>query len=398
MNGESSTMLANDSSEGSIVSLASRLIACPSITPKDAGAQQILARQLELLGFTVKPIIDGESCAFWAELISSDKGAPLLAFSGHTDVVPPGDLSQWTSDPFTPAIRDGYLYGRGMADMKGNIASFMVAIEEFLKEAKVPPSISLGVMIAGDEEGAPNCGTANIMKYLQASGRTLDYCIVSEPTSVESLGDTVKNGRRGSVLGEISVQGIQGHSAYPERAKNPIHIALQAFEALTSYDWDLESPNQTPKTTLQFTSIHSDAGASNVIPGSLSAVFNIRYPLRIEEEVIRNTVHSILSSHGLSFSISWDFHAAPFLTSGGKLLETACRVIKELTDISTTCSSGGGTSDARFIAPFCKEVLELGLVGSSMHAINEHAKIADLVKLKDIYKRIVQGLQSQTPR
>lgn len=378
-------------SEARITALLSSLIACRSITPEDAGAQGILEKRLATMGFAITPITEGESIAFWAE--RPGRG-PLFAFSAHTDVVPPGDLSKWSSDPFAPTLRDGILYGRGAADMKGNIAAFIVALEEILEESPAPLSLSLGVMVAGDEEGDPNRGTANIVQHLRESGRKLDYCLVSEPTSVSVLGDTVKNGRRGSAYGDITIRGVQGHSAYPEWAENPIHRSLQALHEIASHRWDRGEPEGAPRTSLQFTNISSGAGASNVIPGSLEASFNIRHSHLVPEGEIRRVVEGILSAHSLDFSVEWCFYAQPFSCRGERLLEAVRRVIKEEAGIEAACSSSGGTSDARFIAPICPDVVEFGLVGASMHAVNEHACVADLVRLKDIYKGIVASLNA----
>lgn len=384
------TTLPSQDTPSAVVDLAARLVACPSITPADAGAQAVISERLVALGFSVTPVVEGESKAIWAELIR--EGKPLVVFSGHTDVVPPGDLTRWTSDPFTPVIRDGDLYGRGITDMKGNIAAFIVAIEEFLRESSSALGISIGVLIAGDEEGLPNTSTANVMKHLASIGRTMDYCINAEPTSVHTLGDTVKNGRRGSCDATIRIQGVQGHSAYPERAKNAIHLSLKALDEVARYDWDRGCSKDDPKTGLQITSISAGTGASNVIPGTLDACFNMRYPVRLTEETIRSTVEGILRAHALDFSVEWSFYAAPFQTNAGKLLEVTRRAIKATTGVDAVCSSSGGTSDARFIAPYCSEVLEFGLVGASMHAVDEHAKVADMEALKDIFKGILAEL------
>jgi succinyl-diaminopimelate desuccinylase len=375
-----------------VVELASRLISCPSITPKDAGAQAVLIERLTAVGFSVTPIVEGESTAFWAELITD--GKPMVVFAGHTDVVPAGDPSQWASEPFTPTIRDGHLFGRGAADMKGNIASFIVALEEFIRESAKPLPISLGVIISGDEEGAPNCGTENVIKHLQSIGRTIDFCINAEPTSVRILGDTVKNGRRGACNAFIRINGKQGHSAYPELAKNPFHLSLPAFQEIINYDWDRGFAGIEPKTSLQITSVTTGTTSHNVIPGALDVCCNIRFPVRLSPEHIQEEIEGILRSHSLDFSIRWNFFATPFQTPNGRLLEVTRDAIKQVTGVDTVCSAGGGTSDARFIALFCREVLELGLVGSSIHAVDEHAAVADMITLKDIFKTILVGLST----
>jgi len=374
------------------VELASRLISCPSITPEDGGAQAVLMDRLAAVGFSITPIVDGESTAFWAELFT--EGTPMVVFAGHTDVVPPGDLSQWTSDPFTPTVRDGNLFGRGAADMKGNVASFIVAIEEFVRESAKPLQISLGVVISGDEEGPPNIGTSNVMKHLQSIGRKIDFCLNAEPTSVRTLGDIVKNGRRGACNAFIRIQGKQGHSAYPELAKTPVHLSLMALQEIATYDWDRDFPGLEPKTSLQFTWVKTGTTSHNVIPGVLDLCCNIRYPLRLAKETMQRVIEDILRRHSLDFSIEWNFFALPFQAADGRLLAVTRQAIKEIAGVDTVCSSGGGTSDARFIAPFCAEVLELGLVGSSIHAINEHASIADMVTLKNIFKRILVELNN----
>jgi succinyl-diaminopimelate desuccinylase len=376
--------------------LSEELISRPSVTPDDQGCQRILARHLEPLGFTCETLESGPDnfrvTNLWAKRPGTVGGAAgkTIVFAGHTDVVPTGPLEQWTSNPFTPVHRDGKLFGRGAADMKTSIAAFVVAAEEFLK-ARPQPSLSIALLITSDEEGPSIDGTAVVCEQLKARGERLDYCIVGEPTSVVRLGDMIKNGRRGSMSGKLTVKGVQGHIAYPQLAKNPIHMAMPALAELAAIRWDQGNAFFQP-TSWQLSNVHAGTGAGNVIPGTLVADFNFRYSTESTAEALQQRLEQVLQRHGLDYALQWVVGGLPFLTTPGELVGAVQDAIQAETGIATELSTTGGTSDARFISRICPQVLEFGPVNASIHKIDEHVVVADIEPLKNIYRRTLENL------
>ena len=373
--------------------LAEQLIARQSVTPEDGGCQALIAERLRPLGFACETLASGPATAQVTNLWAVRRGAPggkLLVFAGHTDVVPTGPLSQWQSDPFVPTHRDGRLYGRGAADMKTSIAAMVVAIEEFLNmHATVAGSIAL--LITSDEEGPALDGTARVCETLQARAERIDYCIVGEPTSVARLGDTIKNGRRGSLSGRLIVKGVQGHIAYPQLARNPIHLAAPALADLAATAWDAGNAH-FPPTGWQMSNIHAGTGAGNVIPGELVVDFNFRYGTESTPDALKQRVHALLDRHGLDFAITWTLGAEPFLTPAGSLSDALGGAIRSETGIDPQLSTTGGTSDGRFIARICPQVVEFGPVNASIHQIDEHVEVAGIEPLKNIYRKTLEAL------
>jgi succinyl-diaminopimelate desuccinylase len=367
--------------------LTQALIACRSVTPADGGCQALLAQRLAPLGFKAEHLRFGEVDNLW---LRRGTARPLFCFAGHTDVVPTGPLDQWHTDPFKPEIRDGVLYGRGAADMKTSIASFVTAIEGFLAQHPEPKG-SIALLITSDEEGVAVDGTTRVVETLRARGEALDFCIVGEPTSVKRLGDMIKNGRRGSLSGKLLVRGVQGHIAYPHLARNPIHLALPALAELTGMVWD-EGDEYFQPTSFQFSNVHAGTGANNVIPGSLEILFNFRFSPACTPDELRSAVHTALDRHGLDYRIDWSLSGMPFLTPRGKLVEAVSRAILDETGHETELSTSGGTSDGRFIATHCQEVLELGPINASIHQLNEHIRVADIEPLAGIYRRTLESL------
>ena len=372
--------------------LAEQLISRRSVTPADDGCQRILAESLKPLGFVCESIESGSAdfrvTNLWAK--RAGKSLRTLVFAGHTDVVPTGPLEQWTSDPFTPIHRGGLLYGRGAADMKTSIAAFVVAVEEFLT-ANREPDLSLALLITSDEEGPSVDGTVVVCDKLKARGERLDYCIVGEPTSVERLGDMIKNGRRGSMSGKLTVKGVQGHIAYPQLAKNPIHTAMPALAELAAVKWD--SGNEFfPPTSFQMSNIHGGTGALNVIPGSVVIDFNFRYSTESTPESLQKRVNGVLGKHGLDFDIAWTVGGLPFLTKPAELVSAIQQAIRSEVSVETALSTTGGTSDGRFISRICPQVIEFGPVNASIHKIDEHVRVADIEPLKNIYRRTIENL------
>ena len=366
------------------IALARELIARPSVTPEDAGCQPLMIERLEALGFRCQRLRFGDTDNFWAEW--GDTG-PLFAFAGHTDVVPPGPGSAWDSDPFVPVERDGHLYGRGAADMKGSLAAMVVACETLLANHR--PAGRIGFLITSDEEGPATDGTVKVMEWLERQGTRLDYCIVGEPSSGERLGDTIKNGRRGSLNGKLTVQGRQGHVAYPQHADNPIHRALPALLALSERHWDTGGEN-FPPSSLQITHLDAGAGASNVIPGTLEIRLNFRFSTAQTAAGLEAQVEACLAEHGVNADIEWNLSGNPFLTADGALVQASRAAIRDLLGIEATLSTGGGTSDARFIAPYGTQVVELGPINASIHRANENVRVADLPRLARLYADIVR--------
>ena len=379
--------------------LTEHLISRPSVTPDDAGCQQILVERLAALGFRLETIESGPAdfrvTNLWA-VRQGATGSKTLAFAGHTDVVPTGPLDQWTSPPFTPTHRGGKLYGRGACDMKASLAAFVVAIEEFLA-ATPNPKITLALLLTSDEEGPGVDGTVVVCNTLAARGEVIDYCIVGEPTSVERCGDMIKNGRRGTMSGKLTVHGVQGHIAYPHLAKNPVHAFAPALAELVAINaaggWDAGNAFFQP-TSWQISNIHAGTGASNVIPGSAAIDFNFRFSTEATPESLQARVKAVLDAHGLDYTLSWTVGGLPFLTPPGELVAAVQQAVRDETGIETELSTSGGTSDARFIAKICKQVVELGPVNASIHKIDEHIAVAEIEQLKNIYQRTLDRLEA----
>jgi succinyl-diaminopimelate desuccinylase len=377
----------------SALRLAEQLIACRSVTPEDGGCQALIAERLRRLGFACESLPYGPEGARVSNLWAVRSGAPggkLLVFAGHTDVVPTGPLAQWQSAPFVPSHREGKLYGRGAADMKTSIAAMVVAAEEFVQAHPAAPG-SIALLITSDEEGPSIDGTARVCDMLRSRGERLDYCIVGEPTSVERLGDMVKNGRRGSLSGRIAVRGVQGHIAYPQLAKNPIHDAAPALAELVATVWDAGN-EYFPPTGWQVSNIHAGTGAGNVIPGELVIDFNFRFSTESTPDELKQRVHDILDRHGLDYGIEWTLGGEPFLTPVGNLSEALRSAIRSETGIDSQLSTTGGTSDGRFIAKLCPQVVEFGPINASIHKIDEHVEVASIEPLKNIYRKTLEAL------
>lgn len=373
---------------------AEQLIACRSVTPDDGGCQPLIMERLKPLGFEFETIQSGPDdfrvTNLWAVRRGTSTMAPLLAFAGHTDVVPTGPLAQWHSDPFVPTHRDGKLYGRGAADMKTSIAAMVVAIEEFVA-AHPQHSGSIALMITSDEEGPALDGTVRLVEWLKARGERIDCCIVGEPTSVDRVGDMIKNGRRGSLSGKLTVKGVQGHIAYPQLAKNPIHAVAPALAELVGIEWDRGNEYFQP-TSWQMSNIHGGAGATNVIPGEVVIDFNFRFSTESTHQSLKDRVHAVLDKHGVDCDIAWTLGGEPFLTPVGSLSQAASAAIQAEMGITAQLSTTGGTSDGRFIAKICPQVVELGPVNATIHKIDEHVAVDDIEPLKNIYRRTMENL------
>jgi succinyl-diaminopimelate desuccinylase len=382
--------------------LAEQLISRPSVTPEDAGCQQILCERLAPLGFRLDTIESGPDdfrvTNLWAVRpgTASAASARTVAFAGHTDVVPTGPIDQWRSHPFTPTHREGRLYGRGACDMKTSLAAFVVAIEEFLA-ARPEPQLTIALLLTSDEEGPARDGTMVVCNALAARGERIDYCIVGEPTAVERCGDMIKNGRRGTLSGKLTVNGVQGHIAYPHLAKNPVHALAPALAELVAINdagaWDAGNAFFQP-TSWQVSNIHAGTGASNVIPGTAVVDFNFRFSTESTPEALQQRVQAVLDKHGLDHTLAWTLGGLPFLTPPGQLVEAVQQAIRDETGIETQLSTSGGTSDARFIAKICRQVIELGPVNASIHKIDEHIAVAEIEPLKNIYRRTLDRLEA----
>lgn len=376
--------------------LAEQLIARPSVTPLDAGCLDLIAQRLGGLGFACERLDSGPDgfrvANLWARLGSGRQ--PTLVWAGHTDVVPTGPLDQWHSDPFSPTHRDSRLYGRGASDMKTSLAAMVVACEEFVRAHPTPP-IDIAFLLTSDEEGPAVDGTVKVCEALQARGERLDWCIVGEPTSVERTGDMIKNGRRGTMSGKLTVKGIQGHIAYPHLARNPIHMVAPALAELTATVWD-QGNAFFPPTSWQVSNIHGGTGASNVIPGTVVLDFNFRFCTESTPEGLQQRVAGILARHGLragqDYTLAWTVGGLPFLTTPGTLVEAVRAAVRAETGIETELSTTGGTSDGRFIAQVCPQVVELGPPNASIHKVDEHVAVADIEPLKNIYRRVLENL------
>ena len=366
---------------------AQQLIRRRSLTPDDAGCLELVAQRLAPLGFALERVDCGSVSNLWAR---RGRARPAFCFAGHTDVVPAGPLERWQSDPFVPSLREGRLYGRGAADMKSSIAAFVCAAEEFVA-AQPQHRGSIALLLTSDEEGAAMDGTVRVVERLKARGETLDYCIVGEPTAVDRLGDVIKNGRRGSLSGTLTVEGVQGHVAYPQLAENPVHLAAPALAELAATVWDAGNEH-FPPTTWQISNIHAGTGALNVIPGSVEVQFNFRYSTASTPEELRRRVHAVLDAHGLDYTLDWLHAAAPFLTPAGGLVDAVRGAVRAVTGIETELCTSGGTSDGRFLVAICPQVLELGPVNASIHKLNEHIELAALDALRSIYRQVLQRL------
>lgn len=386
--------------------LTEQLISLPSVTPEDAGCLELLADALTPMGFTCERLDSGPADFrvqnLWAkrsptqnqstqDAIRSDR--PVLVFAGHTDVVPPGPLKEWTSPPFVPMHRDGKLYGRGASDMKTSIAAFVVALEEFL-QATPEPAFDIALLLTSDEEGPSIDGTKVVVEELRQRGERLDWCIVGEPTSVKQTGDMIKNGRRGTMSGKLTVNGVQGHIAYPQLARNPIHEALPALAELAATVWDRGNAF-FPPTSWQISNIHGGTGASNVIPGHVVIDFNFRFCTESSSDSLQKRVHEVLDRHGVEYSLVWTVGGQPFLTTPGTLVQAVQAAVKDETGLDTELSTTGGTSDGRFIAQICPQVIEMGPPNASIHKIDEHIAVADIEPLKNIYRKTLEQLQRQ---
>jgi len=371
----------------STLQLAIDLISRPSVTPDDQGCQQLMIERLEKIGFAVEKLRFEEVDNFWAR---RNNQGPLLVFAGHTDVVPTGPVEKWQVHPFTPEIKDGILYGRGAADMKGSLAAMITACESFIAEHPQHAG-SIGFLITSDEEGPSINGTVKVVQHLQARNEKIDMCLVGEPSSTSKLGDVVKNGRRGSLSGNLTVLGKQGHVAYPHLAENPIHLAAPALAELAAEVWD-QGNEFFPPTTFQISNIHAGTGANNVIPGECDIMFNLRFSTEVTDAQLKKRVEAILDKHGLNYQLEWVLSGQPFLTPRGELVEATCRAIQDICGYDTELSTAGGTSDGRFIAPTGAQVLELGPLNATIHQLNEHVKADDLITLSKIYHRMMEHL------
>ena len=375
-----------------VLALAKDLVARQSVTPDDAGCQSLIAGRLENAGFNIEHIPFGAVLNLWA---SHGSGSPVLVFLGHTDVVPTGPVAAWTSPPFEPSIRDGYLYGRGTADMKGSVAAFVIALEQFVASHPAHAG-TVAVLLTSDEEGDAVDGVRRVVDLFLARGQAIDYCVTGEPSSKEQLGDLLRVGRRGTLSGTLTVRGIQGHVAYPEKARNPIHQAMPALAELCARQWDAGFPREGetlfPPSSFQISNIHSGTGANNVIPGSCEVVFNFRFNPGWRAAELEAEVHSVLARHGLEFDIRWHRGGEPFLTSEGKLRQVVRQVMIDRCGVVPDENTGGGTSDARFIAPMGAQVVEMGPVNASIHKIDERVSLDELQRLPAIYREIAEKL------
>jgi len=360
--------------------LAKQLISRRSLTPADDGCLDIIGARLAPLGFSLEKMRCGEVDNLWARRGNT---GPLVCFAGHTDVVPAGPLDQWYSDPFTPTVRDGLLYGRGASDMKGPLAALITAIEKFVADHPQHRG-SIAVLLTSDEEGVAVDGTVRVVDALRERNELIDYCIVAEPTSETRTGDTIKNGRRGSLSGTLTVKGVQGHIAYPHLVRNPIHLAAPAIAELAATTWD-NGNEYFPPTSWQISNIHGGTGATNVVPGTVEALFNFRFSTASTVDRLKSKVRAILDRHGLEYDLQWELSGKPYLTPRGNLVDAVSAAIREVTGLEAGLSTGGGTSDGRFIADICPQVIELGPLNATIHKINECVAIADLDALSEIY-------------
>ncbi|MGH8397584.1 MAG: succinyl-diaminopimelate desuccinylase [Gammaproteobacteria bacterium] len=373
-----------------VLELTKALVSCPSLTPDDAGCQQVLAARLAKLGFRIEHLRFGQVDNLWAR---HGSGSPLLVFAGHTDVVPTGPKEQWKSDPFTPVIRDGMLYGRGTADMKAGLAAMTVAVEQFIADHPQHRG-SLAFLITSDEEGPSVDGTVKVMEELNKRGVKIDWCVLGEPSCLEKFGDTLRHGRRGSLTGLLHVHGIQGHVAYPERADNPIHRVVPALTELCATRWDTGDNSHFPPTSFQISNFNSGTGAGNVIPGHADVRFNFRYSTAVTAKELQKRVREILDQHKLRYELEWRPMGEPFLTKPGELSGAVQAAVIKITGLESKLDTGGGTSDGRFIAPTGAQIVEFGPLNASIHKIDECVAVDDLEPLAEIYQEIMQRLLS----
>lgn len=373
--------------ETATLALTKQLIAEPSVTPDDKHCQTLLAERLQAIGFTIEAFHFGQTKNIWARKGTTE---PVLCFAGHTDVVPSGPVEKWTSPPFEPTERKGKLYGRGAADMKTSIAAFVTACERFVAQHPQHQG-SIALLITSDEEGDAHDGTTKVVDALQARDEKIDYCIVGEPTAVNQLGDTIKNGRRGSLSGNLVIKGKQGHIAYPHLAKNPTHLFAPALAELVAMEWD-QGNAYFPPTGFQISNIHAGTGATNVIPSTLSVQFNFRFSTESTESSLKQRVHAVLDQHGLDYDLTWSLSGQPFLTEAGHLTEVAQQAIAEVCGVEAELSTSGGTSDGRFIKAIARELIELGPVNASIHQIDEHIELAAIPQLSAIYEAMLKRL------
>lgn len=372
------------------LALTQQLISRRSNTPDDAGCQALMQERLAPLGFRFETIFSNGVINLWARRGDT---SPVVCFAGHTDVVPTGPLDQWYSDPFTPTIRDGILYGRGASDMKASLAAFVTSIEGFV--AQHPDHTgSIALLITSDEEGIATDGTVKVVEMLAARGEKIDCCIVGEPTCVSQLGDTIKNGRRGSLSGRLTVKGIQGHIAYPHLVRNPIHQAAPVIAELAAIEWD-KGNEYFPPTSWQISNIHGGTGATNVVPGTVEIRFNFRHSTASTKDDLKVRVHEVLDRHGLEYDLDWEESGNPYLTPRGSLVDAISTAIKEVTGLDTELSTTGGTSDGRFIADICAQVVEFGPMNASIHKLNENVPVAALEPLRAIYQKTLEKLLSR---
>jgi succinyl-diaminopimelate desuccinylase len=376
----------------STLELARSLIARPSVTPEDAGCQALIAERLAPLGFRAETVARNGTTNLWLRRGAS---RPALVFAGHTDVVPAGPLGEWHSPPFQPTIRDGVLFGRGASDMKSSIAAFVVAAEEFVTDHPDHRG-SIALLLTSDEEGPATDGTTAVVERLAARDEAIDYCIVGEPTSVDAVGDTIKNGRRGSLSGRLTVRGVQGHVAYPHLARNPVHELSPAMAELAAEVWD-HGNEFFPATTFQISNIHAGTGALNVIPGNCVVDFNLRFAPVSSAQSLMARIESILRRHKVEFELQWTVGAQPFMTERGELSDALSRAIEETTGRMPALSTTGGTSDGRFLATICRQVIELGPPNATIHKIDESIRVADIEPLKNIYRRTLELLLGKQP-
>ncbi|MBB4125483.1 succinyl-diaminopimelate desuccinylase [Xanthomonas translucens] len=372
-----------------VVDLTCELIARASVTPDDAGCQELIAQRLALAGFAIERLRFGQVDNLWA---THGSGAPVLALLGHTDVVPPGPREAWASDPFAPQVRDGVLYGRGAADMKSGVAAFVVAAEQFVAAHPQHPG-TLALLLTSDEEGDALDGVRKVAETFRARGERIDWCITGEPSSTERLGDLLRVGRRGSLSGTLVVKGVQGHVAYPHKARNPIHLAAPALAELAARHWD-DGYESFPPTSLQISNVHAGTGANNVIPGELQVAFNLRYNPHWDAPRLEAQIAALFDRHGLEYTLRWHRSGEPFYTPEGRLRSVARAVLGDFAGAAPEESTGGGTSDARFIAPLGAQCIEVGPVNASIHQVDEHVRVADLEALPALYLRLIERLLS----
>ncbi|CAK1804723.1 succinyldiaminopimelate desuccinylase [Vibrio crassostreae] len=369
------------------LALAKDLISRQSVTPEDAGCQELMINRLKALGFEIEVMVFEDTTNFWARRGTE---APLFAFAGHTDVVPAGPIDQWNTKPFEPTIVDGFLHGRGAADMKGSLASMIVAVEQFIAEHPDHTG-SIGFLITSDEEGPFINGTVRVVEALMARGENIDMCIVGEPSSTEFVGDVVKNGRRGSITGDLTIKGTQGHVAYPHLANNPVHSSLLAINELATTEWD-KGNDYFPPTSFQIPNVSAGTGASNVIPGEFNVQFNLRFSTELSNDIIVERITTTLDKYDFEYDLKWTFNGDPFLTDAGSLLDAIVDAVGHVNDVKPALLTTGGTSDGRFIARMGGQVVELGPVNATIHKVNECVKVADLEKLTDMYERTLVNL------